>query len=85
MTGMRRTVASAPIANDRGSNVSAYVKVETADDEAMAELIRQRPHAAGIPCVVVPSDLAAVAGAGASYAVSVPADQAHEARALLGE
>jgi hypothetical protein len=60
-----------------------YVKIESADNEAMAELIRQRLDEAQIPCAIVPSDLAALAGAGAHYAVSVPADQADAARQLL--
>jgi hypothetical protein len=34
--------------------------------------------------MLVPSAVAAVAGAGASYAVTVPADRADEARELLG-
>jgi Putative prokaryotic signal transducing protein len=65
--------------------VSEYVTVREADNEAMADLIKQRLDEAGIPCVVVPSDLAALAGAGASYAVTVPAEKADEARELLGE
>jgi Putative prokaryotic signal transducing protein len=60
-----------------------YVKIESADNEAMAELIRQRLDNAAIPCAVVPGDLASVAGAGARYAVSVPADQADAARQVL--
>jgi hypothetical protein len=35
--------------------------------------------------MLVPSDIAAVAGAGASYAVTVPADRADEARQLLSD
>jgi hypothetical protein len=65
--------------------VREYVTVREADNEAMADLIKQRLDEAGIPCVVVPSDLAALAGAGASYAVTVPAEKADEARELLGE
>jgi hypothetical protein len=64
--------------------VSDYVMIERADNQALAELIRQRLDEAGIPCVLVPSDIAVVAGPGASYAVTVPADRADEARALLG-
>jgi hypothetical protein len=60
-----------------------YVTVERADNEAIAQLIRQRLDQAGIPCVLVPSDIAAVAGPGAAYAVTVPADRADEARELL--
>jgi len=62
-----------------------FVTVEHAGNEAMAELIKQRLDDAGIPCVIAPTNLAAVAGAGASYAVSVPAGKADEARDLLGE
>jgi Putative prokaryotic signal transducing protein len=64
--------------------VSDYVTIERADNEAMADLIRQRLEQGGIPCSVVPSNIVAVAGAGASYAVSVPADRADDARELLG-
>jgi Putative prokaryotic signal transducing protein len=65
--------------------VSDYVTIERADNEAIADLIRQRLDEGGIPCVLVPSNIAAVAGAGASYAVTVPAERADEARALLTE
>lgn len=65
--------------------MSDYVTIEQADNEAMADLIKQRLDQAGIPCVVVPSNIAAVAGAGASYAVTVPARRADEARRLLGD
>jgi hypothetical protein len=64
--------------------MSEFVTVERADNEAMAELIQQRLDEAGIPCAVAPSNLSALAGAGARYAISVPADRADEARALLG-
>jgi hypothetical protein len=61
-----------------------YVTIERADNEAIAELIRQRLDESGIPCLLEPSNIAAVAGPAASYAVKVPADRADEARALLG-
>jgi Putative prokaryotic signal transducing protein len=64
--------------------MSDYVTIERADNEAIAELIRQRLDEAGIPCLLVSSGMAAVAGAAASYAVTVPADRADEARELLG-
>jgi hypothetical protein len=64
--------------------LSEYVTIDRADNEAMADLIKQRLDQAGIPCVVVPSGIAAVAGAGASYAVTVPADRADESKRLLG-
>lgn len=54
-------------------------------NEAIADLVKQRLEDAGIPCVVVAGDTAAVAGSGASYAVTVPPDRADEARALLGD
>jgi hypothetical protein len=60
--------------------VSEYVTVEEVANEAIADLIKQRLAKAGIACVVVPSDLTALAGAGASYAVTVPAQKADEAR-----
>jgi hypothetical protein len=63
--------------------MSDFVTIDRADNAAMADLIRQRLDEAGIPCMVVPSDIVAVAGAGASYAVTVPADRADEARKLL--
>ena len=62
-----------------------YVPIDHADNLAMADLLKQRLDESGIPCVVVPGSMAAVAGAGASYAVTVPADRADEARTLLGE
>lgn len=65
--------------------MSEYVTVETAGNEAMADLIRQRLEQAGIPCVMVPADIASVAGAGASFHVTVPDDRAEEARELLGD
>jgi hypothetical protein len=60
-----------------------YVTIERADNEAIAELIRQRLEEGGIPCAVAPGDMAAFAGAGASYTVAVPADRVDEARELL--
>jgi hypothetical protein len=63
--------------------VSDYVTIDRADNEALAELIRQRLEQGGIPCIVVPGDNVAVTGFTASYAVTVPADRADEARALL--
>jgi hypothetical protein len=65
--------------------VSDYVIVERADNEAMAELIRQRLEQNGIPCVVESGRMAALSGAGASYSVTVPADRADEAREVLGD
>jgi hypothetical protein len=65
--------------------VSDYVTIERADNQAMAELIQQRLDEAGIPVRMVPSGMAAVAGAGAAYAITVPADRADEARELLRE
>lgn len=62
-----------------------YVTVEQADNEAMADMIRQRLVESGIPCVVQSGRMAAIAGAGASYAVTVPAERADEARAILGD
>jgi Putative prokaryotic signal transducing protein len=63
--------------------VSEYVTIERADNQAIAELIKQRLDEAGIPCLLVASGMAAVAGPGASHAVTVPAERADEARALL--
>lgn len=63
--------------------MSDYVTIDRADNEAIADLIKQRLDQGGIPCVLVPSDIAAVAGAGAGYAVTVPAERADEARELL--
>lgn len=63
--------------------MSEYVTVERADNEAMAELIKQRLEDSGVPCVVRSGRMAAVAGAGAAYDVTVPADRADEAKALL--
>ena len=65
--------------------MSEYVTVETADNEAMAELIKHRLEQSGIPCIVASGRMAAIAGAGASYAVTVPAERADEAKELLGE
>jgi hypothetical protein len=62
-----------------------YVTIERADNAAIADLIKQRLDEADIPCVIVPGDMGAVAGAGASYTVRVPADRADEARELLGD
>jgi hypothetical protein len=49
----------------------------------MAELIKQRLEQSDIPCVVESGRTAAVAGPGASYSVTVPAERADEARELL--
>jgi Putative prokaryotic signal transducing protein len=65
--------------------VSDYVTIETAGNEAIAELIKQRLEEAGIPCVLVPGNIAALAGSGASYSVTVPPDRVDEARELLGD
>jgi hypothetical protein len=64
--------------------VSDYVPIERAANQAIADLIKQRLDESGIPCVLVPSDMAAIAGAGAAYSVTVPAERADEARELLG-
>ena len=69
----------------REGSVSDYVAVETAANEAMADLIKQRLDEAEIPCVIVSGGMAAVTGAGSSYTVTVPADRAEEARELLGD
>ena len=63
--------------------MSDYVTIERADNQAMADMIRQRLDEGGIPCILVPGNTAAVAGAGAAYAVTVPAERADEARELL--
>ena len=65
--------------------MSEYVTIEKADNQAVAEMIKQRLDQSGIPCMLVPSNIAVVAGAGASYAVSLPAERADEARELLGQ
>ena len=44
-----------------------YVTIERADNEAIAEMIRQRLEESGIPCAVAPGNMGAFAGAGASY------------------
>jgi Putative prokaryotic signal transducing protein len=67
------------------SGVGDYVTIETVPNEAIAEMVRQRLDESGIPCVLVPSNLAAVAGSGASYSITVPAERAGEARELLGD
>jgi hypothetical protein len=69
----------------RGEPVSEYVTIEKANNQAIADLIKQRLDESGIPCVQVPSSMAAVAGVGASYAVTVPGEKADEARELLRE
>jgi hypothetical protein len=68
-----------------GIDMSDYVIIEKADNEAIAQLIKQRLDEAGIPCMIASGALGAVAGPGASYAVRVPADRADEARELLGD
>jgi hypothetical protein len=65
--------------------VSEYVTIERADNQAIADLIKQRLDRNGIRCVLVPSNMATVAGASAAYAVTVPAERADEARDLLDE
>ena len=64
--------------------MSDYVTVERADNEAMAELIKQRLEQGGIPCIVESGRMAAVAGPGAAYAVTVPAERVDKARQILG-
>jgi Putative prokaryotic signal transducing protein len=64
-------------------DVSDFVTIETAANEAIADLIRQRLDEGGIPCRLVPGNTVAIAGAGAAYAVTVPNDRADEARQLL--
>jgi hypothetical protein len=61
-----------------------YVRVGGAPNEAIADLLRQRLEEFGIACVIVPGDMSAVAGAGATYTVTVPPGQADEAREVLG-
>jgi hypothetical protein len=65
--------------------VSEYVTIDHAPNESIAQLIEQRLVDGGIPCVVVPDDIAAVAGAAAGYAITVPAERADEAKALLSD
>jgi hypothetical protein len=72
-------------ANEEKQLVSDYVTVERADNEAMAELIKQRLEQAGVRCIVQSGRMAAVAGAGAAYAVTVPAESVDEALQILGE
>jgi predicted dinucleotide-utilizing enzyme len=72
-------------ANEEKQLVSDYVTVERADNEAMAELVKQRLEQGGIPCIVQSGGMAAVAGAGAAYAVTVPAENVDEAMQFLGE
>ena len=55
----------------------------TAENEAMAELARQRLEAAKIPCVLVPGDASAYMGAGSSFDLKVPADKVEQAREVL--
>jgi hypothetical protein len=76
-------IAGVDDANQERQLVSDYVTVERADNEAMAELIKQRLEQGGIPCVVQSGRMAAVAGAGAAYAVTVPAENVDEARQIL--
>ena len=64
--------------------MSEYVTIEQANNQAIADLIKQRLDQSGIPCRLVPSAIAALAGAGTSYAVTVPAERADEAREVLG-
>jgi hypothetical protein len=59
------------------------VTIETVGNEAFADLIRQRLDEGGVPCVLVPGNTVAVAGAGAAFSVTVPKDRADEARRLL--
>ncbi|HEX5859830.1 MAG TPA: DUF2007 domain-containing protein [Microbacterium sp.] len=65
------------------AEVSDFVTIETAANEAVADMIRQRLDEGGIPCMLVPANTVAIAGAGASYSVTVPNDRAEEARQLL--
>ena len=65
--------------------MSEFVTVEHVDNEAMAELVKQRLEDASIPCLIAPTGLAAVAGAGTAYSVSVAPEQAEAARELLGD
>ena len=74
-----------PSARHEEIPVSEYVTVERADNEAMADLIRQRLEENGIPCILQSGRMAGIAGAGASYDVTVPAEQAEEAKAVLGD
>jgi hypothetical protein len=64
--------------------MTEYVTVERAGNEAMADLIQQRLEEAGIPSMIAPSNLAAVAGSGATFSIAVPPEKADEARKLLG-
>jgi hypothetical protein len=48
------------------AEVSDFVTIETAANEAVADLIRQRLDEGGIPWMLVPGNTIAVAGAGAA-------------------
>jgi hypothetical protein len=76
------TIQVDPPSNERDP-MSDYVTVERADNEAMADLIKQRLDQSGIPSIIQSGRNSALAGAGASYAVTVPADRVDEARELL--
>ena len=62
-----------------------YVTIETAPNEPIADMLKERLEEAEIPCVIVPGNLGAVAGAAASFQVNVPRDRADEARELLND
>jgi hypothetical protein len=74
-----------PGAPQTRGDMNELVIVEHAGNEAMADLIKQRLDQAGIPCLIAPTALGAVSGAGAGYAISVAPDHADAARELLGE
>jgi hypothetical protein len=65
------------------ADVNDYVTIETAANEAVADMIRLRLEEGGVPCVLVPGNTVAVAGAGAAFSVTVPSDRADEARQIL--
>lgn len=57
--------------------------VTTVENEAVAELTKDRLEAAGIPVVLQPGDASAYMGASSPFAINVPAKKLAQAEELL--
>lgn len=59
--------------------------LQTYENEAIAEMTRERLDSAGIPAILKPGDASAYMGASSPYGVAVPAERVAEAKELLGD
>lgn len=62
-----------------------WTTIETFENEALAELAREKLGQAGIPAVTEPGDASAYMGASTPTGVAVPPEHVDRAKELLGD